>query len=186
MGSVDGMKFENVVLDSIRLSLPQEIWTSESIEKRLEPVYKQFKVSVGRLELMTGIRERRVWSEDFTASHEASRVANQVLRTTQIPAESIDLLIHGGVCRDRLEPATAAYVHQNCELPASTQFMDISNACLGFLNGMLTAASMIDSGMIKAALVVTAETSRNLIDNTVDSVLNGHIDRKKLKQFLRI
>ena len=183
MDSANGIKFENVVLESIRLDLPEEIWTSEAIEQRMEAVYGRFKLSVGRLELMTGIRERRVWGNDFLPSREAANVARKLLSRNTLETDLIGLLIHSGVCRDRLEPATAAYVHQLLGLPSTVQFMDVSNACLGFLNGMLIAASMIETRMIRAALIVTAENSRSLIENTVEAVLQPGMSRREMKKY---
>ena len=183
MDSTNGMKFENVVLESIRMELPGEIWTSEAIEQRMDAVYKRFKLSIGRLELMTGIRERRVWGNDFLPSREAGNVARKLLSESALETDSIGLLIHSGVCRDRLEPATAAYVHQLLGLSSNVQFMDISNACLGFLNGMLIAASMIEMGMIQSALIVTAENSRSLIENTIEAVLQPGMSRKEMKKY---
>jgi len=177
------MKFENVVLESTYLHLPEEIWTSEFIEQQIEDVYSRFRVSVGRLELMTGIRERRVWGEDFLPSVESANAAKGLLKKSSIKRENIQLLIHSGVCRDRLEPATAAYVHGLVGLSHDVQFMDISNACLGFLNAMLLAAAMIESGQIQSALIVTSETSRELIKNTLSAVRNPKLNRKTLKQY---
>ncbi len=41
--------------------LEAEVGTSEEIERRLEPLYRRLRLPEGRLELMTGIRERRFW-----------------------------------------------------------------------------------------------------------------------------
>jgi acyl-CoA:acyl-CoA alkyltransferase len=183
MGPRTGIRFENVALESIRMELPEEIWTSEAIEMRMEAVYRKINVSVGRLELMTGIRERRVWEEPFLPSKEAANVAHKLLTDSALPKEGIDLLIHAGVCRDRLEPATAAYVHQSLSLPQTVQFMDISNACLGFLNAMIVAASMIEGGLIRSALIVTAENSRSLIENTIASISLPGMSRKEMKKY---
>lgn len=177
------MKFKNVALESIHLHLPDEIWTSEAIERRIESVYQKFRVSVGRLELMTGIRERRVWGADFIPSAEAANAARQVLDGSRISKQQIQLLIHCGVCRDKLEPATAAYVHGMLELDSGVQFMDLSNACLGFLNAMNVAACMIESGQIEHALLVTAETSRELIENTLRAIQEPGMSRQRMKQY---
>ena len=177
------MKFENVVLESIHLHLPEEIWTSEFIERQIEDVYSRFRVSVGRLELMTGIRERRVWGDDFLPSVESANAAKALFKKSSLERKDVELLIHSGVCRDRLEPATAAYVHGLLGLSHDVQFMDISNACLGFLNAMLLSAAMIESGQIKNALIVTSETSRELIKNTLNAVRNPKLNRKTLKQY---
>ncbi|MFN0027088.1 MAG: hypothetical protein ACKV2O_07890 [Acidimicrobiales bacterium] len=44
---------------------------------------------------------------------------------------------------------------------------DISNACLGFLNGIHLAGVMIHSGQIDYALIVDAEGTREFYDNTI-------------------
>ncbi|MCG8525993.1 MAG: 3-oxoacyl-ACP synthase III [Opitutales bacterium] len=177
------MIFNNVVLESIGLHLPEEIRSSESIERAIEGVYRKFKVSVGRLELMTGIRERRIWDVPFVPSQESSQAAKKALGKSKISRDKIGLLVHGGVCRDRLEPATAAYVHGELALSSSVQFIDVSNACLGFVNGMLIAASMIESGTIESALIVTAEGSRELLENTIETINNKPLSRKELKSY---
>ena len=56
------MNYENVYIESINYSIPDEIVTSDEIEARLEPLYTRLRLPEGRLELMTGIRERRFWA----------------------------------------------------------------------------------------------------------------------------
>lgn len=177
------MKFSKVALESIQLSLPKEIWTSEYIETQVEAIYRKFRVSVGRLELMTGIQERRVWGENFLPSVESAKAAEALLQKSKIGRERVQLLIHCGVCRDKLEPATAAYVHGLLKLHREVQFMDISNACLGFMNAMMLASAMIESEQIESALIVTAETSRELIQNTLNAIRKPGLTRKTMKQY---
>ena len=55
------MRFEATCIESIAAVLPEEVWTSAQIEERLAPLYERLKLPFGRLELMTGIRARRVW-----------------------------------------------------------------------------------------------------------------------------
>jgi len=177
------MKFDDVVLESIELDTPDEIWSSDWIERQVETVYNKHKVSVGRLELMTGIKERRVYPDSFLPSHFAAQVGEKVLKKSTVSKSKVGLLIHGGVCRDRLEPATAAYVHGALGLEKSVQFFDLSNACLGFINGMTMAASMIQNKLIEAALIVTSENSRQLIENTIRQINETIPDRKLLKKY---
>ena len=60
---------------------------------------------------MTGIKSRRLWPDNFKPS-QASAEAGAKLLQTGIDPQKVDLLIHCAVCRDRLEPATASYVHR--------------------------------------------------------------------------
>ena len=55
------MKYQNVCLEAVGYTLPDEIVTSDELERRLEPLYTRLRLPEGRLELMTGIRERRFW-----------------------------------------------------------------------------------------------------------------------------
>ncbi len=94
----------------------------------------------------------------------------------------IGALIHGSVCRDYLEPATSCRVHHQLKLNDDCVIYDVSNACLGILNGMLQAANMIELGQVEAALVVGSEGGRQLVENTID-YLNREpsINRKNIK-----
>ena len=111
--------------------MPSDIFTSTEIEERLSPLYSRLKLSSGRLELMTGINERRLWPSNFRPSQTSAEAGMNLLKTG-IDPQQVDLLIHCAVCRDRLEPATASYVHRLMGLGGNTQILDISNACLGF------------------------------------------------------
>jgi 3-oxoacyl-[acyl-carrier-protein] synthase-3 len=91
------------------------------------------------------------------------------------------LLIHCGVCRDRLEPATASNVHRLLGLGGSTQVLDVSNACLGFLNGMLLAAGLIESGQVRRALLVTGEDGLPLLERTLRLMLDPSQTRQSIK-----
>ena len=55
------MRFENVHIEAVGLALPQQIVTSTDLEGRLSVLYERLGVSLGRLELMSGIRGRRCW-----------------------------------------------------------------------------------------------------------------------------
>ena len=74
--------------------------------------------------------------------------------------------------RDFLEPATASVVHDNLSLSPKALVYDISNACLGFLNGIISLANMIELGQVKKGLIVAGESSRNLVRTTINELLN--------------
>jgi 3-oxoacyl-[acyl-carrier-protein] synthase III len=161
------MRYQNVCLETIAYTLPDEIVTSEEIEARLEPLYTRLKLPQGRLELMTGIRQRRLWPPGMLPSEKSVETAEKALRVAGIDRRYVGALIHGSVCRDFLEPATACGVHHRLGLPGACMIYDVSNACLGLLNGMVQAANMIELGQIRAAVVVGTESSRALVENTI-------------------
>jgi 3-oxoacyl-[acyl-carrier-protein] synthase-3 len=176
--------FHNVAIPALGHILPPEIWTSEELETQLADTYRRLHLSVGRLELMTGIRERRVWPPGILASQAAASAAQALCEGHPgADPETIDLLINASVCRDRLEPATASYVHHLLSLPAHTQVFDLSNACLGFLNAMWIAASQIECGMIRSALIVSGENSRPLLESTLQALQNPSLNRHQIKPY---
>lgn len=177
------MQFQNVAIESLDYVLPDTVITSEDLESQLDSVYERLKLPKGRLELMTGIKERRFWDADFKASQASFLAGDKVLKKSQFNRESIDLLIHSAVCRDRLEPATASYVHSLLGLSDSVQIFDVSNACLGFLNAMTIAASMIESGQIERALICSGENGRPLVDNTIKALQNPELTRQTIKPY---
>ncbi len=164
------MRFHRVCLESFGYTLPDEIVTSAEIERRLQPLYERLRLPEGRLELMTGIRERRFWPPGTLPSAKSIESGEQAIAAAGIDRSLIGALVHGSVCRDHLEPATACAVHHGLRLPAECAIYDVSNACLGLLNGMLQVASMIELGQIRAGIVVGTESSRPLVETTIDQL----------------
>ena len=123
------------------------------------------------LQQVAGIEERRWWPEEVTFSEAAAEAGARALASAGIAPEQVGLLIDTSVCRARLEPSSAVAVHHALGLPSSCLNFDLSNACLGFVNGMQLAGMMIDSGQIEYALVVDGEGSRTVQERTVARLL---------------
>jgi 3-oxoacyl-[acyl-carrier-protein] synthase-3 len=161
------MRYKNVCLESLGYVLPSEIVTSDELETRLSPLYERLRLPEGRLEMMTGIRERRFWPSGTMPSDVSQRSGELAIQAAGFDAAGIGALVHGSVCRDHLEPATACRVHWLMGLPAHCVVYDVSNACLGMINGVLQLANMIELGQVDAGLVVGTEDARPLVENTI-------------------
>jgi 3-oxoacyl-[acyl-carrier-protein] synthase III len=161
------MRYQNVCLEAFGYTLPDEIVTSDEIEARLEPLYQRLRLPAGRLELMTGIRERRFWPRDMLPSEASVTSAERAIAAAGIDKCDIGALVHGSVCRDHLEPATASAVHHRLGLSNDCLIYDVSNACLGILNGIVQIANMIELGQIRAGVVVGTESGGPLVDTTI-------------------
>src|SRR3954453_14110136 len=162
------MHFHRVYLETFGYTLPDEIVTTAELERRLVPLYDRLRLPEGRLELMTGIRERRFFAPGTRPSTISIESARRAIEASGIDRRNFGALTHGSVCRDFLEPATACRVHHGVELPNEAMIYDISNACLGLLNGIVQVASMIELGQIRAGGVVGTECGRELVENTVE------------------
>jgi 3-oxoacyl-[acyl-carrier-protein] synthase-3 len=164
------MQYQNVCLEAVSYCLPEETVSSEEIERRLEPLYRRLRLPEGRLELMSGIRERRFWEPGVLPSDKSIESGELAIAAAGIDRRQIGTLIHGSVCRDHLEPATACRVHHGLGLSGRCVLYDVSNACLGLMNGVLQAANMIELGQVRAALVLGTESSRPLVETTIEAL----------------
>lgn len=165
------MRYSRVYLESLEYELPPIVVTSEELEERIAPVYKTLHIPQGQLEALTGITERRFWPEGFRVSQGAVLATKKLLESACVPAKEIDTLIYAGVCRDGFEPATATFVASSLGLSENSLVYDISNACLGVLNGILDIANRIELGQSKAGLVVSCESAREINDITIQRLL---------------
>ncbi len=176
------MLFHNVCVEALCCNLPQEVVSSAEIEARLAPLYRRLRLPEGRLELMTGIRQRRFWPPGMPPSEKSIQTAEKAIRQAGIDRSQIGALVHGSVCRDFLEPATACSVHHGLGLSPECLVYDVSNACLGVLNGIVQVACMIELGQIRAGVVVGTESGRNLVETTIERLnANQTLSRNDIK-----
>lgn len=154
------------ILSVAGLEAPQVV-TSEELDERLAGTLARLGLRPGLLAEVAGIRERRWWPEDVTFADAAAMAGDKALSESGISADRIGLMINTSVCRDRLEPSMAVSVHHALGLPSSALNFDLANACLGFVNAMHLAGTMIDAGQIEYALVVDGEDARRTHEATI-------------------
>src|SRR5260370_9000601 len=85
----------------------------------------------------------------------------------------MDTPSYAGVCREQLELATACRVAADLGISPKAAVYDISNACLGVLNGILDIANRIELGQIRAGMVVSCETAQEITDIMIDRMLEA-------------
>ncbi|MCG8379951.1 MAG: 3-oxoacyl-ACP synthase III, partial [Proteobacteria bacterium] len=126
----------------------------------------------GQLEALTGISERRWWEKGHILSDGAAVAARKALEQSNVDARDIEALIYTGVCRENFEPATACAVAAQLGVSDDANIYDISNACLGVMNGIIDIANRIELKQIRAGMVVSCETSREIIEIMIERMLN--------------
>lgn len=161
------MRWNKVCLEAIAYELPDERVTSAALEAKLKPLYSALRLQGGQVEALTGIVERRVWPPGPRMSDCAARAGKKALEASGVRAEDLGAVIYAGVCRDNLEPATACAVADALGTGPDALVFDVSNACLGVLNGMVEIANRIELGQIRAGLVVSAESSREIVESSI-------------------
>lgn len=165
------MKYSRVFIDSIGYELPPVVVTSAELEDRLAPMYEALHFQRGQLEALTGIAERRWWEDGYTLTQGAVAAARKTLDRSNINPKDVEILIYAGVCREHFEPATACSVAAGLGISTDAHVFDISNACLGVLNGIIDIANRIELGQIKAGMVVSCESASEIIGLTIERML---------------
>ena len=167
------MRYSRVYLESIGYELAPVVVSTTELEARLAPLYQALKLPKGQLEALTGIAERRWWDKDYSVAHGAAVAGAKALAASDLRASDIDVLIYAGVCREQLEPATACHVAAELSISSDATVFDLSNACLGVLNGIIDIANRIELGQVRAGLVVSCETAREINDVMIDQMVQS-------------
>jgi acyl-CoA:acyl-CoA alkyltransferase len=161
------MLFKNVSIHTVaHLEAPIRV-TSAEISARLAKTLARLKLPQNYLERMTGIKERRFWDKNQLPSEVATLVAAKVIEKSGLSKNEIDAVISTSVTIDFIEPSIASIVHGNLKMPPECMNFDLKNACLGFLNGIHVAASMIESGQMQHVLVVAGENFSDMVEATI-------------------
>ena len=167
------MRYTRVYIDALGYELPPVVVTSRELEHRLERLYSALHLSEGQLEALTGISERRWWDPGYPLSEGAAASARHALQASNVRPGDLDVLIYAGVCREQFEPATACRVAAAIGVNPGAAVHDVSNACLGVLTGMVDVANRIELGQIRAGMVVSCETAREINDIMIDRMLQS-------------
>ncbi|CUR60482.1 3-Oxoacyl-(Acyl-carrier-protein (ACP)) synthase III domain protein [metagenome] len=177
-------RFGNAAILAVSNVDASQIVTSAELDERLAPTLKRVGLRPGLLERLAGIKSRRWWEAGTTFVDGAATAAAKAIGESGVDPANIGLMVNTSVSRVHLEPATAVAVHHAVGLPTSCQNFDITNACLGFVNGMELAASMIDGGFVDYALVVDGEDARPVQEATIEKLLRPETTaRDVLSQF---
>ncbi|HIW46774.1 MAG TPA: 3-oxoacyl-ACP synthase III [Candidatus Yaniella excrementigallinarum] len=169
------------LLSVVEVTAPVEV-TSDMIDDRLATVLKRLRLPKRLLQRVAGVRVRRMWEEPQDYINGAAQAGVKALAEAGISPDSIGLLINTSVTRSQLEPAVSAQIHNTMGLASSATNFDITNACLGFVNGMDLAATLIDARQIDYAVVVAGEDAKNVQEATVENLLSDKTTRDNFMQ----
>ncbi len=158
------------------------VMTSAAFDERLTDTFRRVGSKPGMLERLAGVVERRWWPEDVSFADAAAMAGAKALAESGIRPEQIGLMINSSVSRAYLEPSTAVAIHHQLGLPSGCLNFDIANACLGFVNAIQLASTMIDAGQIDYALLVDGEGSRHTQERTLARLQGADVTADELRE----
>lgn len=165
-------QFDDVAVLSIEACDAPIVVTSAHIDEVLAPFLERVGAESGLLQKLAGIEERRQWPADISFIEASALAGEKAIAASGIDRSRIGMITNTSVCRDRLEPSSAVSVHDRLGLAPHCINFDLSNACLGFVNAMHMAGTLIEAGQIEYALIVDGEGTREIQHNTINRLLD--------------
>ena len=167
------MKYSKVFIDAIGYELPSLTVLTSDLEEQLESVFDRLHIPMGQIEALTGIYERRWWEPGVNLADCAAKAGQKALDKCNVKPEDIGMVVYSGVYREEFEPAASTMVASKLGISEDSIIFDVSNACLGVMNAILEVANHIELGHIKAGLVISAESAREINELTIKRLLEG-------------
>lgn len=111
-------------------------------------------ISLNRLKQSIGLQTRYIASEGITASDLCIQSAETIFKDQGIDPQSIDALVFVTQSPDYKAPSTAIIMQNRLGMGTDTCAFDINLGCSGFVYGLMSAYSYINSGMNRVLLCV--------------------------------
>ncbi|MEQ1502503.1 MAG: beta-ketoacyl-ACP synthase 3 [Myxococcota bacterium] len=115
----------------------------------------------------TGIEARRFAEPGLCSADLAVPAAEQAIARAGLQKTDIDMIVFATLSPKHAFPGDGVYLQEKlglCELGRFIPALDVRNQCSGFLYGLATASSMVQSGMVKHVLLVGGETHSAALD----------------------
>jgi len=136
--------------------VPEKVLTNADLEKMVDTNDEWIRTR-------TGIKERRIATNEQASSDLALEAAKKALEMAKINPEDLDLIIVATITPDMVFPSTANVLQDKLGAKKAAAF-DIAAACSGFLYGLTTGAQFIETGLYKYVLVIGVETLSKIVN----------------------
>lgn len=119
----------------------------------------------------TGIKAMYKALPEQTASDLATAAAEELLAKTAVDIAEIGLMVLVTQSPDYRRPSSASVVQKRLGLPIECSCMEINLGCSGFVYGLQTAMSLMNSSDMKYGLLLMGETASKLVDPLDKSIV---------------
>ncbi len=142
----------------IAVHLPSRVETNEDLQKQFP------RWDLKLIAEKTGILQRHIAEPNETASDLAVQSAEKLFEQNQIDRNSIDFVLLCTQTPDYPLPTTSCLIQDRLNLPTSCGALDFNLGCSGYVYGLAMCDGLIQSGVAKNILLLTAETYSKYID----------------------
>jgi 3-oxoacyl-[acyl-carrier-protein] synthase-3 len=138
-----------------------------------EEVDRAFGMPAGKLRNRAGIESLAYAAEGENELTLAATAAQEALRAASCEAQELDWIVATSETHHDY-PSLSAQLHSRLLVRENCGALDVGGACLGLLNALVVAQSLIGSGQARTVAVVTADVhSRTLTPGRVTGEFGG-------------
>lgn len=152
------LKVNNVAIRGVSGCVPKNVEENKDM-----PFYSSVE-EAEQVIAATGINRRHVSTPDITAVDLCQCASEKLLDELGWEKESIDLLAFATQCPDYLNQPNSFLVHEKLGLPESTMCLDFYHGCPAWVVSLSSVVMMMQSGMIKRALLLDGDTVSKIQD----------------------
>ncbi len=145
-----------VGITGLGVNVPEQVMTNDDLAAYVD-------TSDEWIRERTGIRERRIATQDEALTDIALPAARAALADAGVAAGDIDLLVCATVTPDMLFPTSSALMADALGMTDAAAY-DLLAGCTGFMYGITQAYGMLASGLSKRALVVGGDVLSKILD----------------------
>ena len=153
-----GSAAARVSITGLGCNVPAKVVTNDDLSLTLD-------TSDEWIRTRTGIRERRVASQEEALSDVAMPACLAALAQAGVNAADLDLVIVATVTPDLTFPSTGAILADRLGAPDAAAY-DLSAGCTGFMYALAQGYGMLAGGLSQRALIVGGDLLSKLLDWT--------------------
>lgn len=147
-----------VVIKNIKIKGISIVLGENEVKFQNEPEFwNNDKVQLAKLQKMIGFDTRYRTNKETTTVDLCEQAATNLIKKLNIELSSIDAIIFATQTPDYYMPGNAHVIHRNLGFSKDTLAIDLEFGCSGYIYGLFTASSMINSGL-KRVLLLTGDT----------------------------
>jgi 3-oxoacyl-[acyl-carrier-protein] synthase-3 len=139
-------------IKAISYALPEKIVSNEDLVKEFP------EWTVEKIASKIGVVERRIASENETATDLAVKAAEQLFSEYNINKHIIDFVLFCTQSPDYFLPTSACIIQNRLELRKEIGALDYNLGCSGYIYGLSLAKGLISANIAKNILLLTGET----------------------------
>lgn len=160
--------FKYVKISGISFIMPNNI--KHSVDEYLEYFDNDIK-KLTRAKKIIGYGNTYSSPNGITTVDLCETAANDLIQNLNINKNTIDAVIFISQSPDYIAPSSASVLHGRLDLPETCSAFDMNQGCTGWVYGLWTASSLVESGACQKVLLLAG-------DNVVDAEDIGNASNK--------